>query len=996
MRATAILVALASSLMLGSGACGSTPPTPEADPHGGGDQSAGNQGATGSGEGETGTEAAAAAAGAVPMPVVGGTGDESPPRQQGQPPAITDVASAERAAAQGFYAPAERFLVSVTGSDQPRALLALGRVQLETGRYDDAARTAARAAQTAAVRVDAETLRGEALMARGRLDEAERVLGAVASSPGAFRASVLLGRLLDRRGRSVEAQPNYMRLIEAYNDGTIGPRSAEGLSYVAMAAWGLGSVQDANDAFRESAAADATRVETQVEWAQLFLEKYDAGHAEESIQDALEHNPESATAHAVMARIRIEQSFDFAAATAYSERALEIAPDLVMAHVTLAGMDLRDLDFAAADAHLNRALQVNPNDLETLSARAAVRFLADDAQGFEAAKREVFRRNRGFSRMYSIVAEYADWEHRYPEIVRMAREAVTLDPNDAFAHGTLGLNLLRMGEEPEGLTALREAWRRDRFNVHVFNTLNLYDDVIAVEYETFESGPFVFRMHREERPVLEHYVPATLRRAYDDMRRRYGFTPQGPVRIELFADPQHFSVRTTGLPNIGVQGVCFGKVVTAISPRGGPFNWGQITWHELAHVFHIQMSRNHVPRWFTEGLAEYETIVARPEWQREDDNRLFSAIDGDTLPPLRLMNRAFTHARSPDDMMTAYYASSQVVKYIVERFGFPKVVEMLQAWGAGRATNGLIQQVLGVSVDVLDRDFRAHTRQRLAARAADFTVDFGRYRDLDALERAATQALQDAGAQAALAAGRLVRGDADGARTAAEAALRLGPTNAMAHFLMAQLTMAAGDGPATEQHLRAVLAAGKDGYEVRLLLARVALARNDRQAARRELDAAARIDADRPEAWQGLSAVAEQTNDADLRLRALENIVRIDQHDRESWIDLMVMLAERSRWADLARVGEGALFLDPHNAEVHRLLGLAYVETNRARDGLAELDVALLAHPERPAAVHLARARTLMALRRRPDASRAAEEAVRADPSVAEEARRITSGRAGP
>jgi hypothetical protein len=66
---------------------------------------------------------------------------------------------------------------------------------------------------------------------------------------------------------------------------------------------------------------------------------------------------------------------------------------------------------------------------------------------------------------------------------------------------------------------------------------------------------------------------------------RYGFTPEGPVSIELYATAEHFSVRTSGVPEIGVQGVCFGRVVTALSPRGGPFNWAQIVWHELAHVF---------------------------------------------------------------------------------------------------------------------------------------------------------------------------------------------------------------------------------------------------------------------------------------------------------------------------------------------------------------------------------------------------------------------------
>jgi len=100
------------------------------------------------------------------------------------------------------------------------------------------------------------------------------------------------------------------------------------------------------------------------------------------------------------------------------------------------------------------------------------------------------------------------------------------------------------------------------------------------------------------------------------MRDRWGFAPAGPLRVELYADRAQFSVRTTGLPNLGVQGVSFGKVITGLSPRGGPFNWGQIVWHELCHVFHLQLSKNHVPRWFTEGLAD-----TRPHWSARVEAR---------------------------------------------------------------------------------------------------------------------------------------------------------------------------------------------------------------------------------------------------------------------------------------------------------------------------------------------------------------------------------------
>ena len=45
------------------------------------------------------------------------------------------------------------------------------------------------------------------------------------------------------------------------------------------------------------------------------------------------------------------------------------------------------------------------------------------------------------SRLYSIVGEFADWEHRYDEIVVLMKEAVALDAKDAKAEAELGFNL---------------------------------------------------------------------------------------------------------------------------------------------------------------------------------------------------------------------------------------------------------------------------------------------------------------------------------------------------------------------------------------------------------------------------------------------------------------------------------------------------------------------------------------------------------------------------
>ncbi|MBK8170341.1 MAG: hypothetical protein IPK60_08335 [Sandaracinaceae bacterium] len=915
----------------------------------------------------------------------------APPATPAQPDVVpTDLPGVEAAIGRGAYVAATRALETMmTGADVLRAQMLMARLQLDTGRYAEceamARQVAAASSSNPAMHRAAVTLQAEAILRQGKLDDGERLLASLTTDASAFRAHVLLGRLMIDRGRDAEAQAVLMTLIDAYNDDRISDRDAEGLTYVGMAAWGLGSFQDANEAFRDAARADATRVETQLEWAQLFMEKYDTGHAEECVREALEHNPHSALGRALLARIKLEQTFDFPGANEETDAALTTNPNLVLAHVTRAGMALRDMDIRLADEHISRALNINANDLEALSVRAAIRFLADDAQGFERAKSEVFRRNRRYSRMYSIIGDYADWEHRYPEIVRMAREAVTLNSDDALAHATLGLNLLRMGEETEGLAALRDAWSRDHFNVHVYNTLNFYDNIVTREYEEFQAAPFVMRMHRDERPALEPYVVPTLRRAYADMVRRYGFTPEGPVRIEMFASPEHFSIRTTGLPNVGVQGVCFGKVVTAISPAGGPFNWGNIIWHELAHVFHIQLSHNHVPRWFTEGLAEYETIVARPEWKREDDATLYLAMQAGRFPAIRDMNSAFTHVRHPQQILTAYYGSSQIIVYLVGRYGFEVVPRMLREWGQGASTSDVISRVLHISAEQLDSDFRAHTLQRLAAYATDFAVDPLRYLDVPPLQHAVDAAPQDAHALAALAMGQLQDGHADTAVSNAQRALRLDAHEPVAHFLLARYSLSRNDAPRAEAHVQDLIASQHDGYEVRMLSARIAAAKHDSAGMRAALEAAIRIDGERAGAWQGLLELAEQAHDDELKLRALDRIAHIDQHDRAANDALLDMLATRGRWADAIPIGEMGLFVNPGRAETHRILGEAYVRTNHAQQGLVELDQALRLHPEHPGPIQVGRVRALVALRRTADARQAAQEATRADPSLAGE-----------
>lgn len=866
-------------------------------------------------------------------------------------PALADDEAFTRSAAavtRGDYALAEKELSAVKGAERAKALLETARLMLLTGRYAAAADTARKAAGLGRdARDEAAAIRGEALASQGKLTDAFAALREVESEDGARRARLLLGELYIRAGERQKARAPLMTIIDDYNNDKITGSDPVGLTYVGRAAHLLRSHRDAKDAYNMAEQAGGRkRVETLLFRADQFLEKYDIAHAGEVTKEALKLAPRDPRAHLMMARVKLDNAMDFEGAESEIRQALEVNPNLAGAYFVRAGLALRDMEIAAADAAADKGLSIDPTDLQLLSMKAAIRFLADDKPGFEAMKQKVFSLNKEYSTFYSIVGEYAEWEHRYDDIVRMMREAVAIDKNDARAYAALGLNLIRSGDDDGGVAALKQAWAKDKYNVRVFNTLDiLFEKRIAHDYVTVKGPVFNIRYHKDEKEILERYVPRMLDEAWRSMVQRYGFTPKTPVSIELYADTESFSIRTSGLPNVGIQGVCFGKTLAALSPSAGPFNWGNVLWHELGHVFAIQMSKNHVPRWFTEGLSEYETIIRRPEWQREEDPALFAALKGGRIPPVDGFNRAFTHADDVSDVTMAYYAASQISVFIAQEFGFPRLVSMLPKWGEGKRTAEVVKESLGVGPEELDRRYRAWLKPRLARYEKQYVPDL-HVPPLDDARKAARQDPNDAKKQVALALALFGDGQkAEGEAVLAEA-LRLDPKQPDALFVKVRLALRSKDVAEAERLLNKMVADGHDGYAVRMKLADLAEHRKDEAGMRKNLEAAVNLDPTQVEPLQGLYDLAHKRKDGDGELSALIRLSQLDQHDRKVWGLLLEKLVARGRWEDAARAGESALFIDVRNPKIHKLYARALARTGRQVSAIYELNSALICKPK--------------------------------------------------
>jgi len=829
--------------------------------------------------------------------------------------------------------------------------------------------------------------RAEELFAAGKVREAITLLEAERNAAGnaGRRGRVLLGEYRIASGKRSAAEEPLMSVVQDYNDDKIPDTDAEGLALAARAAYLLRSAKDANTLFNKSERADKKRLET-LRWrAELFLDKYDPGHAEEVLREALEIAPDDPEVKVMLARTKLDQTLDFGAAEKLIAEVLAKHPKSTGAYAVRAGLALRDMDLDGAERAVTAGLQVNPNDTELLALRAAARFLADDAPGFERAKKDTLARNPEFSQLYGIVGEFAEWEHRYDDIVVMMKEATRLDPGDAKAWAQLGLTQMRAGDEPAGLEALKRAWQKDHFNVRVFNTLNLYEQSIANEYETAAGPVFKVRWAKDERAVLERYVPRMLGEAWASMKARYGFVPKTPVQVELYASRQQFSVRTSGLPNIGIQGVCFGQVVAAMSPKSEAFNWGNVVWHELGHVFAIQMSKNHVPRWFTEGLSEYETIARRPDWQREHDRELWQAIKSGKLPGAVDMNRAFTHASDGLDVTVAYYAASQMLLFTAEQLGMPRIVDALRLWGEGVRTPEVIQRAFGMSAPEYDKRFRAWALARMKRYEGQFFFD-DRPRPLDDAKAAVAARPRDAGAHVDLALALLHARNKDDAQRALDVALTIDPAHRQARFIAAKLADLAKDREAQARHLDALKKSGADGYQVQMAFADLAEGRKDRAATRAAFEAAHRFDPSQAEPLRGLFDLAKEDKRADLELAVLRRLAPLDQHDRRVWRLLMERLVAAKLWAEAVEVGAGAVYVDVLGAATHTLYARALTEVGAHAEAEFEADSALATSPpaKDASAARAVRARARLGLGKREEAKRDRDEALRLDPENAD------------
>lgn len=803
-------------------------------------------------------------------------------------PIVTATAQAPRRPAQGLLA-AERALIE--------------------GRYEEVG--------TLANQLDSRdpgvmALKARAAIARGRYQEAEAMLRPVADRAPTSEAALELG-LLQRMLRRPDATAILDRvasLASRSNDPTELARAARALR-------ALGDFQDANAVYRDAAAGAPRDPAINTAWGELFLETYNRAEALKSFQAALAADARWAPALLGSAQALADENPPQAIAMA--KRALEINPRSLDAHLFIAGGATDAGRRDEARESLKLAFAINPSSLDAHALAAALAYIEDKQAEFEAEVAEVLAIAPRYGDVYRTAGELAAHNYRFDEAVALTRRALELEPGNPRALADLGVHLLRTGDEPGARAALEASFKIDPFSVVTFNLLGMLDTLD--KFETIEDGDLVFRMSKDELPVLREYAVPLAHQALKTVGSHYGFTARGPILIEVFSKHDDFAVRNVGLPGmIGALGACFGRVVTLDSPKAQPpgtFQWEATLWHELAHVITLQMSNQRVPRWLTEGISVFEETRARPEWGRQMDVEFAAMLQRGQTLKLRDLNAGFMNPRT---ISLAYFEASLLVDHIASKYGDAGLGKLVRSFSTALDSDAALKAALDTGFDELQVSFERALDRRFGAIGRALAPLPGEP-DLDTLPLSELRLLANLHAgsyrvQMALGETLVDAKDFDEATKAFERAAALVP-----------------------------LARGEDSPHARM--AAIAFEKNDRARALVELQALMAVDFDNVGIARQLAALMRETkiDDAAKLGPVYERIAAIDPFDAEAHGTLGRLAMQRNDFDAASRAFRTVLALGPvDRAAALTDLGESYLRAGKTADAkkqvLAALEIA--------------------------------------------------------
>ena len=495
----------------------------------------------------------------------------------------------------------------------------------------------------------------------------------------------------------------------------------------AEAAWALGDFRSANDWFRDALRAQPKNAALRVRYGELFVDTHQNEEAYKLFQEALQLEPKNAWAHVATADVLISSYRKEGQVELNNVLEVEDAPPgarlralLLAARLTLENGEQEDAAKQLEKARVLAAAEKLPTtELTTLLAAQAQLQGRDNA----ALVAEILKDRPAYGELYMTLAHFYDIRRRYDEATALYRKAMEMQPELWEARVQLATGLLREGRQSEARALFEAAYKGDPYNPVTANSLRLLDQLSQFDTLVYPEAPaggtnvapqIVVRVNRKESAVLGPYVRQLAEQAMSQYSRRYRYTVQGPVTIEIYNNHEDFAVRTAGMPGLGLLGVTFGRVLAMDSPSSravDEFHWGSTLWHEMAHVYTLESTGHRVPRWFSEGISVHEEWSSGPTQGVSVPGYAWAALAAGKGLPIADLDRGFIRPEYEQQVQVSYMQAGLICEFIVKKFGQEKLTAMLAEYNRGADTAAAVRTALGLSTTDFDRQFNEYLHQ---------------------------------------------------------------------------------------------------------------------------------------------------------------------------------------------------------------------------------------------------------------------------------------------
>lgn len=432
-----------------------------------------------------------------------------------------------------------------------------------------------------------------------------------------------------------------------------------------------------HNCFRQAEQAVPPPREAFLATGQLALDKHDYSLAADTFRAGLKKFPDDPDMECGLAKSF--ESSDREQMMQHIEAALKTNPRHAPTLLLLADHLIDAEQYDEAQKQLGLVLKVNPYQPEALAYRAVLAHLGNDAAKEKEFRDEALKFYQSNPEVDYLIGRKLAQKYLFTEGAASQRRALAFEPDFLPAQRELAEDLLRLGRNDDGWALAESVHKKDAYDVTAYNLAMLHDRM--EKFQTLTNGHFIVRMSPLEAKLYGDAVLDLLTRARETLCKKYGVELTQPTEVEIFPEQKDFAVRTFGMPgNPGYLGVCFGSVITANSPASqapDPANWQDVLWHEFCHVVTLTATRNRMPRWLSEGISVYEERQANPLWGEKMNLGYRDMVLNGQLTPLGELSGAFLAPKTGEHLLFAYYESSLVVEFIVDKFSLDALKSIL-------------------------------------------------------------------------------------------------------------------------------------------------------------------------------------------------------------------------------------------------------------------------------------------------------------------------------